>query len=390
MVRIITITFIFNLYIFFLKRFKIKKFLNSSKIIIIYSLSESQIKGFKEIIKEKSFRDDFSIPVIRNADLMVISGKKNFFRVIDKKILIGATNLNLTLFFLLALKGKVKISQIIKSTLAERINLIAANCDVDLFVTNSILGKHHKSFYLMPAKKFVTHCLHYSENSLPVGFGEHLKDSYVSWIAEEPSDFQWVWSEEYAEYIRKVNLKTKVNVVGFVGFDYLPLKPIFKIAVFDVTPVPPGVLEGIHPLHQVDNAKKFISDIVKIKEVINKNTSSMQVVVDIKPKREYKKIHSAEYINFLEDLQQKNKVTLRHFSTNPYELLLNVDLSICAPFTTAAQFGKNMGVPTIYYNYLDKKIYGAISHPVKLIQNYQELLNYVTTLFNKKLDNLKN
>lgn len=379
-------------YIILFKYRKIKKTLNQSETVFIFSLSIAQIDAFKSIIRDKKFLEDFSISLIRDAGLIIIDAQNNFYMEINKKIVIGSTLNRLILIPFLLVILRISFQHIIRSTFAERVNMFAAKSNLNVFVTNSFVGLDPYNFSKLPNKKFATHCAHYSENSVGIGVGEALRENLdhlnPKWLAEEPSDYQWVWSEEYAKYIRKINSRTKVNVVGFVSFDHLPKKPVFNIALFNITPFTLGTYETTHPLHVFKNSQKFILDVLKVTETIIRKNSTIEFVVHLKPKRAYQKSHSSEYTKFLKDLENQNKLILEHHSLSPYELVSNSDLVISTPFTTASQVGKNMGIPSVYYNYLSEDIYYPINTSVRLLKNYQELFDYVDKLVYKKILNI--
>jgi polysaccharide biosynthesis PFTS motif protein len=377
----------FIVYLAIFKYRIIKKIINISEIALIFSLGRTEVNNFRLISSDKRFFKEFSIPLIRDASLIIIDSHKNFSMEISKRIVIGSSSLNYIFIPFLLLILKIKFRHIIKNTFAGRVNLLAAKRKLSVFVTNSSLGKDPFGFCKLDNKNFTTHCAHYSENALGIDIGKVQHEPFghpsSKWLAEEPSDYQWVWSEEYADYIKKINPKTKVNAIGFVSFSHLPIKPTFTITVFDVTPVDPRVMNA-HPLYQVDESKKFVSNILKVTDTINSKNDAIKVVVHLKPKRAHQKIHSYQYILFLEDLKHQNRLMLEHHSTNPYELVSKSDLVISAPFTTAAQVGKKMGVPSVYYNYLNEDIYYPINTSVILLQNYQELFNYVEQLVYEK------
>lgn len=373
-------------FILIFKYKKIKQAIYQLESILMFSLSKAQIHAFKALIEDKRFSEEFSIPPIRDAGLIILDSQDNFYKEENKKIIIGSSAVSFFILFLLLILN-TKLQKIIKNTFAERVNMVATKGKLSVFVTNTFLGKDPFDFANLRSRKFTIHCAHYSENSVGIGIGKVLDYPFSHrWLGKETSDYHWVWSEGYATYIRKVNPRANVKVVGFVSFEHLPEKHNFKVTVFNITPF--TLDSSVNPLNQVDNCFKFILDILKITKIINQNNNTIKITIHIKPKREYRKTHSIKYINFLQDLENQNKLILEHHSINPYKLVSNSNLVISTPFTTAAQVGKNMGIPSVYYNHLNEDIHYPIKTSIRLLQNYQELFDYVDKLVYKKILNI--
>ena len=361
-----------------LKTTQIKENLKSHGIIVFYTLSEEQIDQLENLFKIKKNAANFPIEIIRETKFFLLQSKKTTFKCMNDRFIITGPMLNL--YFYILLKGMFNISlkKIWRMNHIKLLDLIGQEVTLQTFVTNSCLGEHPYNLSKGVKRNYVTNCLHYSENSLPIGVGKNTKLPNVEWLTNESSDVQWVWSEGFANYIRSVNSKTIVKAVGVIDFQFAATVRSINILVFNSTPARTSY--PAHELYTLDSAIKFISDIVTVKDKVALGKEDIEIKIFVKPKRKYDKIHSQDYIRFLNRLQEENKIVILDSSSNYFEQANLCDLIISIPYTTAAQIGNYLGVESVYYNPLNEELTLPRKTDVRTIQSVEELYEAISKL----------
>ena len=122
--------------------------------------------------------------------------------------------------------------------------------------------------------------------------------------------------------------------------------------------------------------KKFISDII---DVYENNNSLKDFKIHIKSKRQLnEKHHSVYYINFLDQLQDLNKIIINHWDTDPYTLVAESKLVISIPFTTIACIGEEMGTKSVfYYPYLRRLCNPIYEDSIQIIYGRDQLKKFI-------------
>jgi polysaccharide biosynthesis PFTS motif protein len=361
-----------------LKNTQVKDTLKSHGIIVFYTLSEEQIDQFVNLFKIKKNAATFPIEIIRETKFFLIQSKKTSFKCINNRFIITGPMLNLYFYILLKSTLNISLKKIWRMNHIKLLDLIGHEVTLQTFVTNSCLGEHPYNLSKEVKRNYVTNCLHYSENSLPIGVGKNTKLPNVEWLTNESSDVQWVWSEGFANYIRSVNSKTIVKAVGVIDFQFAASVRRINILVFNSTPARTSY--PAHELYTVDSAIKFISDIVTVTEKVVLGKEDVEIKILVKPKRKYGKIHSQDYIKFLIRLQEDNKIVILDGSSNYFEHANLCDLIISIPYTTAAQIGNYLGVESVYYNPLNEKLTLPRKTDVRTIESVEDLNEVISRL----------
>ena len=122
--------------------------------------------------------------------------------------------------------------------------------------------------------------------------------------------------------------------------------------------------------------KKFISDIIDIKET---NNCLRDFQIHVKSKRQLNgKHHSVDYIEFLDQLQKLNKIIIDYWDINPYTLVAASKLTISIPFTTIACIGEEMGTKSVfYYPYLRSLCNPIYEDSIKIIYGRNQLEKFI-------------
>jgi polysaccharide biosynthesis PFTS motif protein len=382
----------YNLYIFYLIR---KYDLKNKNIAIVYSLVTYQINDFLESVQ--NHRDNFCNKIIDldNKEYIFIQSEIRQIIQVDQKTIILCSRPELILTFISLKKQGFRIIKTIKDQqanfsleyrlkLISLIKLIAINffSKLDLFSTNSCQGKYNDFYYFSKqSRKYVTHCIHYSQNNLKIrfkqdnGFGE-----LAEWLKNDVADIHWVWTQGMARVIREQNKKVKTRSVGSITFTTLNSMAhprLDQITIFDVTPN-----LNIRPYNQTENfhfyteelLTRFITDILEIKCEL-KCLEDFSLV--LKPKRNYeKKAHSAVYQKFLNKYINNNELVREDPRTNLYDLISKSKFTISIPFTSTAFIGRELNVNSIFYYPYKKELENPFTGEVPMVYGKENLRKY--------------
>jgi polysaccharide biosynthesis PFTS motif protein len=148
----------------------------------------------------------------------------------------------------------------------------------------------------------------------------------------------------------------------------------YKVLIFDVTPTEGMTSEDFLNTNQA---------IGTIKEIVNAVTkfnvnSKKEINLFIKPKRQYSKSHSGEYIRCIAELRKQKKIGLIHYSSSLYEIINNADLVICFPWTSPAVIAKEIKVKSIYYISDREYSWNLIERrDIVLLRKEKDLYNFI-------------
>lgn len=206
----------------------------------------------------------------------------------------------------------------------------------------------------LPDRKFQTHFVLYSTNSLPVMWAGEDRQVYLPPFRHMRADEAWVWNKWHGETLAITGIKT--NVVGPILW-YLPenlpsTSTSLCVAVFDVTPVTPafGLKLGlIDNYYSAENMHQFISDIVEACKELEKAVHQPVKIV-LKHKRSHSPIHDTEYILQIEQLVSRSCIELVAPETDLYTLIGGCDICLAIPFSSPAYVADSMQRPAIYYD----------------------------------------
>ena len=359
---------------------------------VLYTLSAYQIKDLLESLKNPNFNKIFPIDTLKRKRNLIIQAKSFdkveigntivilvpyplLFLIFNKIKVIGLFAI-IREYIELSIKIKKNPNKLISSFILRLLNSYQS---LDIFTTISGVKTYPLEFYFPKmSRQFSTNVIHYSQNSLEIKFeDENIKPNNFMVDKESLGDIHWVWTTRYAEYLQGFNSNIEFRAVGSLVFK-IPVKRLDLekkniITIFDVSPVAPTHRQEFY----TDNLmKKFISDII---DVYENNNSLKDFKIHLKSKRQLnEKHHSVSYINFLDQLQDLNKIIINHWDTDPYTLVAESKLVISIPFTTIACIGEEMGTKSVfYYPYLRRLCNPIYEDSIQIIYGRDQLKKFI-------------
>ncbi len=258
-------------------------------------------------------------------------------------------------------------------------------------ITNSNYAAQPLWMHSLPERRYKTHMAWYSQNSIPFVYREDSLEEPMPHFRHIRVDETWVWTEGFADYLKRIGVKGEVHVIGPILF-YLPSAvkvnspaPI-HVAVFDVTPFNPEVekeLGLVDNYYKSDTLIQFMQDIFLARGDIE-NKSGIKPSILLKHKRNYHPLHDPHYISFI----QESSSSERNFQLVPYEanmfsLLSECNLAVVIPYSSPAYVASYLGVPAIYYDptrellptYEQNSLISFASGRDELIRTIREILS---------------
>jgi polysaccharide biosynthesis PFTS motif protein len=227
--------------------------------------------------------------------------------------------------------------------------------------------------------------LWYSTNSMPLEFKE---DSEFRWIQNEDIfrfmhiDTHWVWTKEHKNYLSSLtNVEVIVKGTLMLYLDsQKSLDKFYDITIFDVTPK-----TGRHSLDTIyngDYARKFLSEIVTAATVL-KGKRSRKINIALKSKRSYKGFCEPTYSLLLDFLVKSKVIDILPPETNAFELIRSSSVVIVYPFSSPAVIGREMNVPTIFYEPGDYLVKVDEKYGVPVVSSLNQLIEFLSKEINK-------
>ena len=236
--------------------------------------------------------------------------------------------------------------------------------------------------YEAEAKSSRVVCYFYSTSEQP-----KLKNSYVS------QRYEWgpatwrnyiVW-DDYQEQVLRRDLSYKFNVQESGAFSFsdsnteLTGTPDLCVGVFDIQPHRKSIYFGMSTLVQYgaaspDVSKRFLIDAHAAIEGIGGTML-------LKAKREIGKNADKGYAALRNSLEQSGGLMIVPSDIAAPRILTRCKAVICAPFTAAALYGSNQGLPTAYYDpsgWIQKDDKAA--HGVPILTGIEELRVWLVSL----------
>jgi len=372
---IYTVILFFMMIIYFFD-FTNKKILVDNKIIIFFSLTNSQM-SFDQPYKFNDFIHDNRFMNVFKESKIIVETKSNFF---DKNFR-GITytfDANLYLFKKLPdRKMKLKvlgdtINRIGKLFLPKNYFYFFALTEYIVYdpiwsvvskilikpkiiTTQSQFEKLPLIFYHSECCKIDTIAIWYSANNVPVRLhgSDHAYDESRNILAHINTHF--VWSMSSKKYLIKLNPEKNVLVVGSIMFytaeKKIPLtRNVYTITIFDVN----AYSNFKTPIIYTDEVMSdFIGDLF---DVFEHNIKSKNFTLRIKHKRNKLKIDSnkgyiygTNYEKILAELETKSYLHVLDTDSNLYNTVAESDLIVGIPFTSPCFIAKETKVPSIFY-----------------------------------------
>lgn len=230
-----------------------------------------------------------------------------------------------------------------------------------IVITNSNYSAQPLWMSHLPGKRFLTHMVWYSQNTIPLVFASDPIKANIPNYRHMRVDVSWVWTEAYAAHLRTLSILGDIHVVGPILWYMAPVHAVQKdvsddivLTMFDVTPVRDAVAESIGVFGNYYSAATmthFIEETLSVCREMEGRTGR-RVRLSLKHKRSYNmKTHDPRYIELINRLSaQGGGIDLIPFETNMYALLANSDLAIVAPYSSPAYVASTVGIRAIYFD----------------------------------------
>jgi hypothetical protein len=207
-------------------------------------------------------------------------------------------------------------------------------------------------------RTYETHMVWYSQNVIPFvmktdGFAKDLPNYRYMQL-----DTHWVWTEGFSKYLAERGGRSqRIEVVGPVTW-YLPkILPksrtrIFRIAVFDITPVNDAYADSIGILanyYSPSNAMGFLNGVLEGAAALRKSESA-ECVVNLKHKRYYSSTHDQGYINQVSRRLELGELNLIAFDIDIYSFIADSDVVVVMPNSSPCYIANTLSVPSIYFD----------------------------------------
>jgi hypothetical protein len=227
----------------------------------------------------------------------------------------------------------------------------------DVIFTNSNYDSQPLWFWALPNRTYSSHIVWYSQNHFPISYEDESQVVPFPNLRYIRADVQWVWSEGFKDFLSGLCPKCSYKVVGPIVW-HLRTRLIQtrgktkKITLFDVTPITEeaekkfGLLRN---LFSEKNVSMFIQDTVDVAEALSQETG-IEIEVVLKHKRLHTNIHSSEYIQKISYLVDAGAIKLIEPSYNLYDLILDSDVVIVFPYSSAIYLSKKLGKEAFWYD----------------------------------------
>ena len=229
-------------------------------------------------------------------------------------------------------------------------------------LTNSNYSAQALWMWALPGRRYRTHMVWYSQNSVPVVYADDPVDIPLPNFRFITVDETWVWTEGFRVFLEKLGCRGRYHVVGPILW-YLPEASIslrtstgddeIRIAVFDVTPVRDEVgahLGLICNYYRTANMVRFIEDIVYACAQTERATGK-RVRILLKHKRSYVSTRDPRYIALIEKLSGPGQaIELVSPETNIYSFASSCDLTLVIPYSSPVHVAVSCGRPAIFYD----------------------------------------
>ena len=233
-------------------------------------------------------------------------------------------------------------------------------------------------------KKIDNFMLWYSDNSLPIGLNKKSIKFDLSYLQNKLIGNHYVQSMKFQKVIKNYN-EARVRVIRpFSFFEKYPLRLAQKsnkqpsemlIGYFPVTPYASTKSEDIYSENYMIKDLQVISDLVKTKRNEARNR---QVIVKLKRVRN--KNHSQNYFSLLNKMEENKRIKVVDSEEDISEILSNLDVVICTPFTTIGLLAKYMGKKVIFFTNSTDHCLPREYEGIKVFQGRKNLQKYMANL----------
>lgn len=228
-------------------------------------------------------------------------------------------------------------------------------------LTNSNYSAQPLWMWALPGRRYRSHMIWYSQNSVPVVYADDPVDAPLPNFRFITVDETWVWTHGFRAFLEKLGCQGSYHVVGPILW-YLPDSSMpqsardageIRLAVFDVTPMRDdvGAQRGlIGNYYCTANMIQFIQDIVHARAELAR-LSGKRVRILLKHKRSYSAAHDPRYIKLIETLSARGEtIELVAPDANMFTFMSSCDLTLVIPYSSPAQVAVSCQRPAIYYD----------------------------------------
>jgi hypothetical protein len=228
-----------------------------------------------------------------------------------------------------------------------------------IIITNAHFNVQALWMRSLPGRRFKVHMAWYSQNTKPFVYKAHGVDASMPQYRHMAVDTHWVWTQGYATYLRALDTTAEVHVVGPILW-YLPeakpsTTPALSVAIFDVTPVREKFARQIglpRNYYSTTNMIDFREQATRACERVAAQLGR-PVLVWLKHKRSYGKVHDQRYIEFVDGLATAGRIRLLPPQTSLYSLIGASAAVVVVPFSSPAYVASAIKVPAIYLDATD-------------------------------------
>lgn len=228
----------------------------------------------------------------------------------------------------------------------------------NVVITNSNYSVQPLWMTDLPSRGFLTHMVWYAQNTVPIVYANDPVIAAFPNYRHIRVDCSWVWTEEYAAYLKSLSVPGEMKIVGSILWylrpETMPKKLLNEITLiaFDVTPITNEFAEEVAffgNYYNADNMRAFLLGVTVLRETLGAKLGK-RVKLLLKHKRGYSSKHAPEYIALVRQLCLQDSVELVPFETNMYSLLAIADLVVVIPYSSPALVANSMGVPAVYFD----------------------------------------
>jgi polysaccharide biosynthesis PFTS motif protein len=222
--------------------------------------------------------------------------------------------------------------------------------------------------------------LWYSTNSMPL---EYKDNSELRWIQNEDIfrfmriDTHWVWTKDHKNYLTSLT-NANIEVKGVLMFyldDQKSLGKSYDLTIFDVTPKLGA--QSIDTIFNGEYAKRFLSEIVLAATVLG-DDRNQKIRIALKSKRSHKGFYEPSYSILLNSLAKNKVIDVIPPETNVFHLIRSSRTLVVYPFSSPAVIGKEMKVPTVFYDPSDYLLRTEDKYGVPVLNSLDRLIEFLS------------
>jgi hypothetical protein len=225
-------------------------------------------------------------------------------------------------------------------------NLIVCNIKMETFlITTPSHMNNLPIIFKKDYKKIRKVMMWYSTNSVPINrIGEAKSDKWLNKDVVKHVSEHFVWNSSQALDLEQQGIRN-CKIVGSILFYPRKISTVKErvVTYFDVTP--------LSKADTVYSENSCISALIDITDSINDLNEKFltDFTLRVKPKRNYSKFHSRQYISKLKELQKAGKLEIADWSENLYSCVSRSTAVLSVPYSSPIEIGIELDVPGAYY-----------------------------------------